>query len=195
MSGDSWLEQLEARLEQQLEGFLRDNPQQQVLLEQQAARDRQQRLGQERLELRQRAEAQRRALLGLAEEIRLWQQRVERARQANADELAKRAERHLEALMEQGRDLWQSLADLGVCFGQVEAELASLAANRTTAAATGSQPGRAAEPPGAGGAGAGREAAGRDGDGAGTGSGDLEADWARFETQQELQELRRRLSL
>jgi hercynine metabolism protein len=190
MSSDNWLEQLEARLEQQLEGFLRDNPQQQVLLEQQAARDQQQRLGQERLELRQRAESQRRALLSLAEEIRLWQQRVERARQANAGELAERAERHLAALMEQGRGLWQSLAELGVRFGQVEAELAALASKRkSTANQPGSQPGRAVEPPAAG------ATTSLDGDGAGTASDDLEAAWARFETQQDLQELRRRLRL
>jgi len=52
----SWLEELEARLEQQLEGFLRSNPQQEELLREQTARDRQRRLLEERLQLRQQAE-------------------------------------------------------------------------------------------------------------------------------------------
>lgn len=186
MSGDTWLDQLEARLEQQLEGFLRDNPQQRILLEQQAARDRQRRLGEERLELQRQAEAQRRALLALAEEIRLWQQRVSRARQAGAADLAERAERHRAALMDQGRALWQALGELGVRFAAVEAELAALAAN----------PAAAGSPAGSGTAGQasqGQAASGTRGHASPADS--LEADWQRFETQQELQELRRRLNL
>ncbi|MEA5411236.1 hypothetical protein VB737_05590, partial [Synechococcus sp. BA-120 BA3] len=79
MSGSSWLEELEARLDQQLEGFLRTNPQQEELLREQAARDRQRQLLAERLRLRQQAEEQRRELLRLAEEIRQWQERTGRA--------------------------------------------------------------------------------------------------------------------
>jgi hypothetical protein len=59
MSPGSWLEELEARLNQQLESFLRTNPQQEALLAEQAQRDRQQRLLHERLKLRQEAELQR----------------------------------------------------------------------------------------------------------------------------------------
>ena len=53
---NSWLEELEARLDQQLEGFLRTNPQQEELLREQAARDRQRQLLAERVRLRQQAE-------------------------------------------------------------------------------------------------------------------------------------------
>ena len=155
----SWLEELEARLEQQLEGFLRTNPQQEELLRGQAARDRQRQLLAERGRLRQQAEEQRKQLLKLAEEIRQWQERIGRARTAGAGELAGRAEAHVAGLMDQGRQRWQALTDLGQRFASVEQELAELASQRSS--------GPAPTP-------------------------DLEADWARFEAQQELQELKRR---
>jgi hercynine metabolism protein len=159
MSG-SWLDELEARLEQQLEGFLRTNPQQEELLREQEARDRQQGLLAERGRLRQQAEDQRQELLKLADEIRQWQGRIGRARAAGADELAGRAEAHVGALMDQGRHRWRALADLGQRYAGVEQELAELVGQRS--APSPSTP-------------------------------DLEADWARFEAQQELRELKRRL--
>ena len=168
MSPSSWLEELEARLNQQLESFLRANPQQEALLEEQAQRDRQQRLLHERLKLRQEAELQRQGLLRLAGEIRQWQERSDRARGAGAEELAARAEAHIATLMEQGRNRWQTLAELGERFAAVERELAEL-----TAAPT---------PP----------APGRSGERVADGMAELEQDWRRFEAQQELEALRRR---
>ncbi|MEI6112858.1 MAG: hercynine metabolism protein [Cyanobium sp. ELA712] len=168
MSPGSWLEELEARLNQQLESFLRTNPQQEALLAEQAQRDRQQRLLHERLKLRQEAELQRQGLLRLAGEIRQWQERSERARGAGAEELAARAEAHIATLMEQGRNRWQTLAELGERFAVVERELAEL-----TAAPT---------PP----------APGRSGERVADGMAELEQDWRRFEAQQELEALRRR---
>lgn len=155
----SWLEELEARLDQQLEGFLRTNPQQEELLREQAARDRQRQLLAERVRLRQQAQEQRRELLRLAEEIRQWQERTGRARAAGAEDLAGRAEQHVTGLMDQGRHRWRALADLGQRFAGVEQELAELTSRPRTGAAP---------------------------------TPDLEADWARFEAQQELQELKRR---
>jgi len=168
MSPGSWMEELEARLNQQLESFLRANPQQEALLAEQAQRDRQQRLLHERLKLRQEAELQRQGLLRLAGEIRQWQERSERARGAGAAELAARAEAHIATLMEQGRNRWQTLAELGERFAAVERELAEL-----TAAPT---------PP----------APGRSGERVADGMAELEQDWRRFEAQQELEALRRR---
>jgi hercynine metabolism protein len=162
------MEELEARLNQQLESFLRANPQQEALLAEQAQRDRQQRLLHERLKLRQEAELQRQGLLRLAGEIRQWQERSERARGAGAEELAARAEAHIATLMEQGRNRWQTLAELGERFAAVERELAEL-----TAAPTPPSPGRSGE----------RVA---------DGMAELEQDWRRFEAQQELEALRRR---
>jgi len=162
------MEELEARLNQQLESFLRANPQQEALLAEQAQRDRQQRLLHERLKLRQEAELQRQGLLRLAGEIRQWQERRERALGAGAEELAARAEAHIATLMEQGRNRWQTLAELGERFAAVERELAEL-----TAAPTPPSPGRSGE----------RVA---------DGMAELEQDWRRFEAQQELEALRRR---
>jgi hercynine metabolism protein len=127
MSGSSsWLEDLETRLESTFESFLRANPGQEALLQEQEARDRQQRLRRQRLELQGQAELGRRRLLELAEEIRRWQERVERARQAGADDLAGRAEAHIASLMDQGRLRWQELGELGRRFAGVEKELAEL---------------------------------------------------------------------
>ncbi|MFM7268246.1 MAG: hercynine metabolism protein [Cyanobium sp.] len=183
MSGASWLEELEARLEQQLEAFLRANPQQEALLAEQEQRERQQRLLGQRLQLRQEAELQRQGLLQLATEIRQWKQRVERARRAGADELAGRAEAHIATLMEQGRGRWQSLAELGERFQAVEQELQQLTARRASAGAA-PKP----EP----GSGSGSTAAPAAAPASADPRIDLERAWASFETQQELDELRRR---
>jgi hercynine metabolism protein len=189
----SWLEELEARLEEQLDAFLQGNPQQEALLGEQEGRDRQQRLRRERLRLRQEAEAQRQALLRLAGEIRQWQERVQRARAAGVEDLAARAEAHGQGLMEQGRQRWQVLSELGKQFGTVERELEELAGSAaarkppvTPEAAGGPRASAAARgaPTGSAPAGSGPT---------GGGGGSLDEDWAAFEAQQELQELRRRM--
>lgn len=168
-SSGNWLDQLEARLDETLEGFLQANPQQEALLAEQAARERQQRLRRDRVTLKTEAELQRQGLLRLAEDIRSWQERVKRARGAGALDLAGRAEAHIATLMEQGRARWQTLAELGERFAAVERELRELA----TAAAPQATTGSTKEPKPRGTV--------------------LEADWAAFETQQELEELRRKL--
>lgn len=173
-SGDSWFEQLEAKLEQQLEAFLRANPAQQELLQEQEQQERRQRLGQRRLELQQQAQALRAELLELAGSIQAWQGRSERARQAGALDLAARAEAHCADLMERGRARWQRLEALGGEFSELEASLrqASGAAAQTAAgqaAPTAAAPGSASPS-----------------------TEDLDRSWARFEAEQELEELRRR---
>jgi hercynine metabolism protein len=145
----SWLDQLEARLEQQLQAFLEANPLQDALLADQEARDRRQALLTARQQLRDQAEQQRRGLLELAEEIRLWQQRIGKARAAGAQDLVQRAEAHVAVLMERGRQRWETLAELGLRHRDLERDLV------------------AAE--------------------------DLAQAWSRFETDQDLEELRRRM--
>ncbi|MEA5473499.1 hypothetical protein VB716_04615, partial [Synechococcus sp. CCY9201] len=103
----SWFEELEARLEQQLEAFLQANPEQDALLAEQEARDRQLELQKRRRSLQAQAEQRRQELLRLAGEIRQWQERITRARAAGATELAEQAAARCEALMEQGRRAWQ----------------------------------------------------------------------------------------
>jgi hercynine metabolism protein len=170
----NWLDQLEARLEQTLEGFLQANPQQESLLAEQEARERQQQLRRDRLALKAEAELQRQGLLRLAEDIRCWQERVDRAKGAGALDLAGRAESHIATLMEQGRARWQTLDELGERFAAVERELQNLGGNPSGPAA---------------GAGTGPEAKPNQG----TSSPDLEADWAAFETQQEMDALKRKM--
>jgi hercynine metabolism protein len=153
----SWLDELEARLEQQLAAFLAANPSQEALLEEQGARDRQAQLVGQRRRLQRQAEQERQALLHLADEIRRWQERVVKAQAASATALAERAEAHQQGLMEQGRQRWQQLGELGVSFAAVERDLRELESRP--------RPPRASS---------------------------LDQDWAAFEAEQALEQLRRR---
>ena len=157
----SWLDELERSLDQRLDAFLKANPHQDILLRDQHLQDRQRSLEQQRLQLQHQAHDLRRQLLNLAEEVRNWTARSDRARTAGAQELAKRADQHIQALMNQGRDLWTELNALGATFQTVEQQLDQLMTSNTTPSP----------------------------------SRNLEQDWALFEAQQELDELRRQHGL
>jgi hercynine metabolism protein len=161
--GGSWFEELESRLEDQLEAFLRRNPEQRHRLERQERQERRLCLERRRRDLTATAERQRGELIALAEEIRRWSARVERAREAGADDLADRAASHLMGLMGQGRERWQALGALGRELARVEETLSSL---------DGSSAG--------------------DGDRQPPPADDLEAAWSRFEADRDLEELRTR---
>ena len=152
---NSWWQELERELEQQFESFLGDHPGQQELLEQEEWREQQRRRQQRLAQIEQQAQHLRQQLLTLSGEIKAWHQRVERARQAKAHELASKASSHLDGLMAQGRTQWTDLANLGRRFSEVEAQLQELSRQ-----AQSSRPG-------------------------------LDDDWARFEAEQELEQLRR----
>ena len=151
-----WLEQLEARLEQQLDAFLRANPAQEALLQEQERLERRQ---QQRQALA-KAEALRSELLHLASEIQQWRDRAQRARSAGATELADRAEQQVLQLMERGRQRWQSLEQLGRQVRDTPPAAEPQATTAPSSSAANSEP--------------------------------LEQAWARFETEQELEALRRR---
>ena len=157
----SWLDDLERSLEQRLDAFLKANPHQDTLLREQHLQDRQRSLEQQRLQLQQQAHERRRQLLNLAEEVRAWTARSERARSAGAQELAQRADQHVQTLMHQGRDLWQELDDLGQSFQTVDQQLNELITTNTKPSP-------------------------RQG---------FDRDWALFEAQQELDQLRRQHGL
>lgn len=188
MSGGSWLDDLEAQLEARLDRFLQANPQQQALLEEQHRQERQSRLLEQRLTLQQQAQQQRQALLALAGEIRQWQERVERARAAGAEDLALKAEAHIARLMDQGRQRWQGLGELGQRFQAVEDDL-----NGLTSPAPNVGPNAGSRPHSgtATGSGSGSPSAPSDETGSKAGT-DLDTAWKRFEAEQELDELRRR---
>ena len=155
----NWLDQLERELDQRLSAFLRNNPGQAALFREQHQLVRARALPRQRQQLQAEAEEQRRQLLALAEEVRAWTQRTQRARQANQPDLAQRAEQHLANLMEQGRNLWTDLADLGRRFQEVDAQLTDLKRRQSASRST------------------------------------LDADWAQFEAEQELEQLRRKAGL
>ena len=152
----NWLDQLEQELDKRLSAFLRSNPVQDALFEQQHLQDRARALQRQRQQLQGEAEQQRSALLKLAGEVRAWRERADRARKADATDLASRAEQHLNGLMDQGRCLWGDLADLGRRFEEVELQLKDLNRQQTPNPSS------------------------------------LERDWALFEQDQELEQLRRK---
>ena len=152
----SWLEQLERELDARLSAFLRNNPVQDQLFSEQHLKDRAGALLRQRQQLRDEAEQQRQQLLRLAEDVRAWRSRMERAKAAGADDLADRAGKHLTSLMNQGRALWADLEDLGRRFNEVERQLKELQRQQKTPSPS-----------------------------------TLERDWALFEAEQELDQLRR----
>ena len=152
----SWLEQLERELDARLSAFLRNNPVQDQLFSEQHLKDRAGALQRQRQQLQDEATQQRQQLLRLAEDVRAWRSRVDRARAAGAADLAVRAEQHLNSLMNQGRTLWADLEDLGRRFTEVEQQLQELHQQQQTPSPS-----------------------------------KLEKDWALFEAEQELEQLRR----
>jgi len=122
----TWLDQLERNLEERLNAFLRTNPQQDQLLRAQHLQDRQRDLQRRRGQLQEQAQEHRRQLLALANDIRDWNGRSERARKAEALDLARRAEAHVQGLMEQGRQLWGELDGLGKQFQELDLQLDQL---------------------------------------------------------------------
>ena len=152
----NWLEQLERELDARLSSFLRNNPVQDHLFSEQHIKDRAGALQRQRQQLQNEAKQQRQQLLRLAEDVRAWHSRVDRAKAAGAFDLAERAEQHLNILMNQGRVVWADLEDLGRRFNEVERQLEELRQQQ--------------HPPN---------------------PSTLEKDWALFEAEQELEQLRR----
>lgn len=153
----TWLDNLERGLEERLEQFLRSNPSQDQLLREQHLQDRQRDLHNRRGQQQLQARELRRQLLTLAEQVQAWTQRGEKARRAGALELAQRADQHVVALMQQGRELWEEFEALGFQFAELEEQLNSLKTQEKQS----------------------------------TSRRSLDEDWALFEAQQELEELRR----
>ena len=123
---------MERELDARLSAYLRNNPVQDNLFSEQHLRDRAGALQRQRQQLQSEAKQQRQQLLRLADDVRGWRSRVDRARAAGADDLAKRADQHLSSLMNQGRALWADLEDLGRRFNEGERQLDELVQQRQT---------------------------------------------------------------
>ena len=122
----TWLDQLEQNLEERLDAFLPSNPDQDSLLQEQHLQDRQRDLSSRRDLMQIQARELRRRLLSLAEQVQAWGERTKKARNAGADDLALRAEKHVRTLMDQGRDLWSELDELGRNFRDLDKQISSL---------------------------------------------------------------------
>jgi len=122
----TWLDQLERNLEERLDAFLRSNPDQDRLLKEQHLQDRQRDLNSRRDQMQIQARDLRRQLLSLAEQVQAWGDRTQKARSAGAEDLALRAEQHVNCLMNQGRDLWAELDVLGQNFRDLDQRISGL---------------------------------------------------------------------
>ena len=122
----TWLDQLERNLEERLDAFLRSNPDQDRLVQEQHLQDRQRDLNSRRDQMQIQAKDLRRQLLSLAAQVQAWGERTKKARKAGADDLALRAEKHLNSLMDQGRDLWNELDELGRTFRGLDQQISHL---------------------------------------------------------------------
>ena len=122
----TWLDQLERNLEERLDAFLRSNPDQDRLLNEQHLQDRQRDLNSRRDQMRIQARDLRRQLLLLAGQVQAWGERTKKARNAGAEDLALRAEKHVNSLMNQGRDLWNELDALGQSFRDLDQQISGL---------------------------------------------------------------------
>ena len=116
----TWLDNLERSLEERLEHFLQNNPSQEKLLREQHLQDRQRDLNNRRRQQQLQARDLRKQLLTLAEQVQAWKNRGQKAHNAGAFELAKRANQHVEDLMQQGRELWDEFEALGIQFSELE---------------------------------------------------------------------------
>ena len=122
----TWLDQLEQNLEERLDAFLHSNPDQDRLLQEQHLQDRQRDLSSRRDLMKIQARDLRRQLLSLAEQVQAWGERTKKARDAGADDLALRAEQHVKTLMDQGRELWNELDELGRNFRDLDQQISRL---------------------------------------------------------------------
>ncbi len=119
----SWLEQLEKELEKKFEDFLRSNPYQESLLIEQSQKEQFLKLQTNQKKIQATAERLRTELLELSENVREWKDRANRAKAAQAKELARKAEEHVNNLINKGRQLWSELDQLGSQFKRVQKEL------------------------------------------------------------------------
>lgn len=113
-------------LETRLEEFLRNNPdlELQALLEQLRDQDQDARRLLQRLE--QQKNQQEQEILSLAQDIKTWHNRIEKAKQAGRLDLAAAAQEREAALLHQGNLVWGQRAGVGQQITQAQALLAQI---------------------------------------------------------------------
>jgi len=128
---ENWAKEIEKGLEQRFNQFLRAKPYQDFLLKKQEHQDEYNSLIQQRKYLQEEAEEERQKLMAIVKKLRSWQSRSSRAKQAGAEDLAKRADEYLTKLMIEGRQSWARLDQLGKSFRNMERKISEVLTEST----------------------------------------------------------------
>jgi uncharacterized protein (TIGR04376 family) len=177
-------------LETQLEDYLRNNPQLELIVLEDKLRDQEEETLRLMADLRRQEKKLQDDILGVAREVQLWHIRIEKAKAAGRQDLAKPAEEHEAALLRQGNQRWGQMEVLKERIQQTQELQLKIQARRkevhqqVTAA-------QAARPSGTAAAGS---TAWNTSPSASPGQVDsLEHDFRRWEAEQELEQLKRNL--
>nr|AUG32449.1 hypothetical protein PLO_454 [Paulinella longichromatophora] len=108
----NWFEKLESQLNEQLESFLSSNPEQKKLLDQEELEERQRKLSKRHTKLKKETELLQQELLGLAPKIDHWKNKLKQAQQRKEWKLIEEASRYEKDLMNRGNIQWQALKEL-----------------------------------------------------------------------------------
>ncbi len=127
-----WLEEFEKTLDSKLEAFLKENPYQKLLLTEETKKQEYQNLIHQENELIKKSENLRNDLLKLAEVIKEWKGRAERAKKARARNLTLRANQYLDQLTRKGRGLWEELENVGQEFKLLKRKIQYLSKREQT---------------------------------------------------------------
>ena len=123
---DHWLQELEQNLDSKLERFLRSNPYQDFLLNEQSQRDQGYELMRKELQIKDAANKLRKELIELAKQIKLWKERSKRAEKYGAHSLAIKADKHIQNLISEGEKIWSNLKQLGDNLRDIERQSITL---------------------------------------------------------------------
>ena len=93
-------------LETQLEDYLRNNPQLELIVLEDKLRDQEEETLRLMADLRRQEKKLQDEILNVAREIQLWHARIEKAKAAGRQDLAKPAEEHEASLLRQGNQHW-----------------------------------------------------------------------------------------
>nr|YP_002049109.1 hypothetical protein PCC_0460 [Paulinella chromatophora]ACB42899.1 hypothetical protein PCC_0460 [Paulinella chromatophora] len=119
----SWFEELESQLNQHFESFLSANPEQKRLLEEEELEDRQRCVIERQLMLQRQREQLQKKLLKLVPEINSWQNRLIRARQVQDWKSVEIAAKEQKKLMNKGKNEWEALKEIRIELSRLNAAL------------------------------------------------------------------------
>ena len=181
-------------LETQLEDYLRNNPQLELIVLEDKLRDQEEETLRLMADLRRQEKQLQDEILSVAREIQLWHARIEKAKAADRKDLAEPAEAHEASLLRQGNQRWGQMEVLKERIQQTQDLQLKIQARRKevhqqVAQAQASRPsGTASETPPTGSA----PWNASPGENPGK-TASLEQDFRRWEAEQELEQLKRNL--